>query len=89
MSYFAVVATQHVHPIPAGLAEPQGVFASIEEARAYLRDNMSEWFAVAGHWPFERCTRIAEYATRKAAIAADPSDQFVGRGGPIISAVSL
>jgi hypothetical protein len=72
-TYFAVLVTQSVHPIPSGLREPHGVFTSLEEAREYLIEAQERWNERAGNFPFFDI-RINEYGTRKAARMADIGD---------------
>ena len=76
MSYFAVLVTTHVQPVPAGLEEPHGVFATRAEALEYLSENCMEWMANGGGWPFGGNIRLNEYATREAAERADVADGF-------------
>lgn len=71
-TYFAVLVTMHVHPIPSGLREPRGVFTSLQEALDYLIQAEDEWNERAGNFPFR--VRINEYPTRKAADMADIGD---------------
>lgn len=75
-TYWAVLVTTHVQP-PVGLEEPQGVFASREEAIQYLDTNEEQWMARAGGWPFSCNIRLNEYPTREQAEDADVSDGFM------------
>lgn len=77
MSYFAVIVTTHVDPVPAGLEEPNGVFGSRDEVNAYLREQEEDWAALVGGWPFNRCILVNEYATRQQAEMADAADGYV------------
>ena len=80
MSYFAVLLTTHVRPVPRGLTEPTGIFPTLDAALEYLRETEERWTSEFGHFPHAGNIRINEYATRRVARTADVSDGFIQNG---------